>query len=122
MAVPLGPPSVLAQTSSALDQLAPLQLERLSSRRRGVCWCGRSLYGTLNGVRFAEVPGELEFLRGNAFHSASCAVAFFSDLSRSVERGLISLYTGEHRLDLREAQTLLVGCVDTILGSEIAWR
>ncbi|MCI4364137.1 MAG: hypothetical protein L3K13_07575 [Thermoplasmata archaeon] len=122
MAVPLGPPLAVSEADATRGDPLPLLLERLSPLRRGGCWCGRSLYGSAHGLRFAAVPGELEFLRGNAFHSASCAVAFLSDLSRSVERGLVSLYAGDRRLDPREARSLLVGCVDTILGSEIAWR
>jgi hypothetical protein len=121
VAVPKGSPLVAGATEDSDGESPRILVERLSPKRRGACWCGRTLYGSSHGLRFAGVPVTLEFLRGSAFHSGSCAVAFLSDLSRSVERGLVSLYTGERRLEPREAQVLLVDCVDSILGAEIAW-
>jgi hypothetical protein len=106
------PPAPVPEISSGP---APILLERVSPQRRGSCWCGRSLYGARQGVRFSAVPPELEFLRGRGFHSASCAVAFLTDLARGVERGLVSLGTAERPVEVERALPLLVEAIDAVL-------
>lgn len=114
MAVRPRPPLPDAEPNG-VDEPAGIVLERLSPRQRGTCWCGRPFYGAREGVRFAAVPLELDFLRGRGFHSASCAVAFLTDLARGLDRGLLSIGTAEKPMAPGRARPLLVEAIDAVL-------